>query len=88
MSGCSCGQAGSMFCDSCHDYSCRSNPNYYGVEPSSYEDEKIPEDFYKENNLEHLKGVKAPDIPMIKDEQELKDETDETIRKIWDNFLI
>ena len=31
-------------------------------------------------------GVKAPDIPMVKDEQELKNETDETIRKIWDNF--
>ena len=33
-----------------------------------------------------MKGVKAPDIPMVKDEQELKDETDETVRKIWDNF--
>ena len=54
-------------------------------------------DIYFENNhldtpidiyegVEHMKGVKAPDIPMVKDEQELKNETDETIRKIWDNF--
>ena len=43
-----------------------------------------PIDIYK--GVEHMKGVKAPDIPMIKDEQELKNETDETIRKIWDNF--
>ena len=43
-----------------------------------------PIDIYK--GVEHMKGVKAPDISMIKDEQELKDETDETVRKIWDNF--
>lgn len=43
-----------------------------------------PIDIYE--GVEHMKGVKAPDIPMIKDEQELKNETDETIRKIWDNF--
>ena len=43
-----------------------------------------PIDIYE--GVEHMKGVKAPDIPMVKDEQELKDETDETIRKIWDNF--
>ena len=43
-----------------------------------------PIDIYK--GVEHMKGVKAPDIPMVKDEQELKDETDETVRKIWDNF--
>ena len=43
-----------------------------------------PIDIYE--GVEHMKGVKAPDIPIIKDEQELKDETDETIRKIWDNF--
>lgn len=43
-----------------------------------------PIDIYK--GVEHMKGVKAPDIPMVKDEQELKNETDETIRKIWDNF--
>lgn len=43
-----------------------------------------PIDVYK--GVEHMKGVKAPDIPMMEDEQELKDETDETIRKIWDNF--
>ena len=44
----------------------------------------VPIDIYK--GVEHMKGVKAPDISMIKDEQELKDETDETVRKIWDNF--
>ena len=43
-----------------------------------------PIDIYK--GVEHMKGVKAPNISMIKDEQELKDETDETVRKIWDNF--
>lgn len=43
-----------------------------------------PIDIYE--GVEHMKGVKAPDIPMVKDEQELKDETDETVRKIWDNF--
>ena len=43
-----------------------------------------PIDIYK--GVEHMKGAKAPDIPMIKDEQELKDETNETIRKIWNNF--
>ena len=43
-----------------------------------------PIDIYE--GVEHMKGVKAPDISMIKDEQELKDETDETVRKIWDNF--
>lgn len=82
MSGCSCGQAGSMFCDSCHNYSCGSNPNYYGFESSSYEDTRVPEDFYKENNLEHLKGVKAPDIPIV----DIEEETKRQIRAIWDNF--
>ena len=43
-----------------------------------------PIDIYE--GVEHMKGVKAPDIPMVKDEQELKDETEATIRKIWDNF--
>lgn len=82
MSGCSCGQAGSMFCGSCHNYSCISNPNYHGFELPSYEDTKAPEDFYKENNLEHLKGVKAPDIPIV----DIEEETKRQIRAIWDNF--
>ena len=82
MSGCSCGQAGSMFCDSCHNYSCTSNPHYYRVKPSSYEDKKVPEDFYKKYNLEHLKGVKAPDIPIV----DIKEEAKRQIRAIWDNF--
>ena len=87
MSGCSCGQAGSQFCDSCRDYSCSGNPNYESYESYPVSDD-TNYDFYKYFRVEHMKGVKAPDIPMIKDEQELKDETDETIRKIWDNFLI
>lgn len=82
MSGCSAGMAGSMFCDSCHNYSCVSHPNYYGAGPSSYEDKKVPEDFYKKNNLEHLKGVKAPDIPIV----DIEEETKRQIRAIWDNF--
>lgn len=82
MSGCSCGQAGSMFCGSCHNYSCVSNPNYHGFESPSCEDTKAPEDFYKENNLEHLKGVKAPDIPIV----DIEEETKRQIRAIWDNF--
>ena len=82
MSGCSCGQAGGMFCDSCHNYSCVSSPNYHGFELPSYEDTKDSEDFYKKNNLEHLKGVKAPDIPIVN----IEEETKRQIRAIWDNF--
>lgn len=33
MSGCSSGQAGSQFCDSCSDYSCSSNPHYTSPYP-------------------------------------------------------
>ena len=43
-----------------------------------------PIDIYE--GVEHMKGVKAPDNPMVKDEQEIKKETEEAIRKIWDNF--
>ena len=82
MSGCSCGQAGSQFCESCGDYSCRDNPSYRSYSVS----DDANYDVYKYFGVEHVKGVKAPDIPIVKDEQELKDETNETIRKIWDNF--
>lgn len=82
MSGCSSGMAGSMFCDSCHNYSCASNPNYYGFEPSSYEDTRVSEDFYKKNNLEHLKGTAAPNIPIV----DIEEETKRQVRAIWNNF--
>lgn len=77
MSGCSSGQAGSQFCDSCSDYSCSSNPHYI----SSYPDEDAVEhDIYE--GVEHLKGVKAPNIPIV----DIKEETQNQIRKLWDNF--
>lgn len=83
MSGCSSGQAGSQFCESCKDYSCSSNPHYISYYPDEdAEDPEDPEAFYKENNLEHLKGVKAPDIPII----DIEEETKRQIRDIWDNF--
>lgn len=74
MSGCSSGQAGSQFCDSCSDYSCSSNPHYI----SSYPDEEY--DIYE--GVEHLKGVKALNIPIV----DIKEETQNQIRKLWDNF--
>ena len=33
--------------------------------------------------VEHMKGVKAPDIPLVMD---IKEETKSTIRNLWDNF--
>ena len=81
MSGCSCGQAGSQFCESCSDCSCRGNPNYKSYS-SSYNN-----DVYKYYGVEHMKGVKAPDIPIIEDEQDIRKETKATIREIWDNFF-
>nr|DAJ95088.1 MAG TPA: hypothetical protein [Crassvirales sp.] len=74
MSGCSSGQAGSQFCDSCSDYSCSSNPHYI----SPYPDAEY--DIYE--GVEHLKGVKAPNIPIV----DIKEETQNQIRKLWDNF--
>lgn len=74
MSGCSSGQAGSQFCDSCSDYSCSSNPHY----TSPYPGEEY--DIYE--GVEHLKGVKAPNIPIV----DIKEETQNQIRKLWDNF--
>lgn len=76
MSGCSSGQAGSQFCDSCSDYSCSSNPHYI----SPYPDEDAESDIYE--GVEHLKGVKAPNIPIV----DIKEETQNQIRKLWDNF--
>lgn len=40
-----------------------------------------PIDIYK--GVEHMKGVKAPDIPLVTD---IKEETKSTIRNLWDNF--
>lgn len=74
MSGCSSGQAGSQFCDSCSDYSCSSNPNYVSPYPD------VEYDIYE--GVEHLKGVKAPNIPIV----DIKEETQNQIRKLWDNF--
>ena len=60
MSGCCCGQAGSMFCDSCHNYECSSNPkNKYNnidrikkIEKKRREEEKKEKEdwdnYYKE----------------------------------------
>lgn len=50
MSGCSSGQAGSQFCDSCSDYSCSSNPHYISPYPD------VEYDIYE--GVEHLKGLK------------------------------
>lgn len=88
MSGCSSGMAGSQFCESCHDYNCASNPynvNYDTPPSSSSYNDKVSDDFYIKNGLEHLKGTKAPDIPIIDD---IKKETKEIINKLYDNFLI
>lgn len=74
MSGCSSGQAGSQFCDSCSDYLCSSNPHYI----SPYPDTEY--DIYE--GVEHLKGVKAPNIPIV----DIKEETQNQIRKLWDSF--
>ena len=79
MSGCSSGQAGSQFCGSCNDYSCSSNPHYISFEPDEDEDEV---ERYIYEGVEHLKGVKAPDIPIV----DIKEETQNQIRAIWDNF--
>ena len=40
-----------------------------------------PIDIYE--GVEHMKGVKAPDIPLVTD---IKEETKSTIRNLWDNF--
>lgn len=40
-----------------------------------------PIDIYE--GVEHMKGVKAPDIPLVMD---IKEETKSTIRNLWDNF--
>lgn len=72
MSGCHMGQAGSMFCESCRDYDhCYGSPVLY--EPSE-------EEIYK--GVEHMKGVKAPDIPEV----DIKEETKKGIEFIWNNF--
>ena len=76
MSGCSCGQAGSQFCESCSNCSCRGNPNYKSY--SSFYDN----DVYKYYGVEHMKGVKAPDIPEV----DIKEETKKGIEFIWNNF--
>lgn len=75
MSGCHMGQAGSMFCEGCRDYNCSGNPNWSPVlyEPSE-------EEIYK--GVEHMKGVKAPDIPEV----DIKEETKKGIEFIWNNF--
>ena len=81
MSGCSSGQAGSQFCDSCSNYSCSSNPHYISYYPDEDEDEDVVEyNIYE--GIEHLKGVKAPNIPIV----DIKEETQNQIRKLWDNF--
>lgn len=45
---------------------------------SSYPNEEY--DIYE--GVEHLKGVKAPNIPIV----DIKEETQNQIRKLWDNF--
>ena len=53
MSGCHCGQAGSMFCDSCSDLKCKESMEYRKdiEEQKNLERQKEKEDwdkFYKE----------------------------------------
>ena len=46
MSGCHCGQAGSMFCDSCSDLECRESMEYYREDiekQKALEKQKAPE---------------------------------------------
>lgn len=43
--------------------------------------EYCPIDIYE--GVEHMKGVKAPDIPLVTD---IEEETKSTIRKLWDDF--
>lgn len=40
-----------------------------------------PIDIYE--GVEHMKGVKAPDIPLVMD---IEKDTKDTIRMLWDNF--
>ena len=69
MSGCHCGQAGSMFCESCSDLECREYMEYR-------------EDMEKQKALERQEAEED----WNEFRQELKNETNETIRKIWNNF--
>ena len=40
-----------------------------------------PIDIYE--GVEHMKGVKAPDIPLVTD---IEKDTKDTIKMLWDNF--
>lgn len=51
MSGCHCGQAGSMFCDSCSDLECRESMKYR-------ESMEYREDIEKQKTIERQKEKK------------------------------